>query len=197
MANPRKFQFDLPSNGRPEIFRLDEEFFPGIRSSWPSVTRRRRVHPINGIRAIVIHATAGSSSAGAASVMFAGKASWHWLIPDENEPQHGHFAWACAPETLAAFHVRNSRHHPDVNRNKKRVNDWSLGVEIVNSQDRNVVDKFSNWQVEMTSRIVRFCWAKYPNLKHVVSHAKLDPDRRTDPGKNFPWDEFKDKVLRG
>ncbi len=28
--------------------------------------------------------------------------------------------------------------------------------------------------------------AKYPNLKHVVSHAKLEPIRRSDPGKFFP-----------
>jgi N-acetylmuramoyl-L-alanine amidase len=49
----------------------------------------------------------------------------------------------------------------------------------------------------MTARIVRFCWAKYPNLTHVVSHAKLDPERRTDPGAHFPWDEFKNQVLHG
>ena len=195
MANPRNFQFDLSSQVRPAIFKLEEEFFPNIRKSWPSVTKKRSVHPINGIRAIVIHATAGSSSAGAASVMFDGKASFHWLVPDENEPQHGHFVWACAPETLAAFHVRNSKHHPDVNGDKKRVNHWSLGIEIVNSQKNS--DQFSDWQVEMTARIVRFCWAKYPNLKHVVSHAKLDPNRRSDPGRNFPWNQFKDQVLNG
>jgi hypothetical protein len=28
-----------------------------------------------------------------------------------------------------------------------------------------------------------------------VSHAKLDPDRRTDPGKLFPWDSFRELVL--
>jgi N-acetylmuramoyl-L-alanine amidase len=49
----------------------------------------------------------------------------------------------------------------------------------------------------MTARIVRFCWAKYPNLKHVVSHAKLDPERRSDPGAHFPWDDFKRQVLDG
>ena len=141
----------------------------------------------------MIHATAGGSSAGAVSVMHAGNASFHWLVPDEDEQQHGHFAWACAPETLAAFHVRNSKFHPDVNDGAKLVNHWSMGVEVVNRQISS--DTFSDWQVTMTARIVRFCWAKYPNLKHVVSHSKLDPERRTDPGAHFPWDDFRNQVL--
>lgn len=195
MTDPKNFQFDLPSSGRPALFRLDEQFFPGIRDFWPISTRKRTVDPINGIRAVVIHATAGSSSSGAVSVMREGKASFHWLVPDEDEEQHGHFAWACAPETSAALHVQNSKRHPDVNDGKNRVNNWSLGIEIVNRQRTS--DKFSAWQVSMTARIVRYCWAKYPNLKHVVSHAKLDPGRRTDPGSHFPWDEFRRQVLDG
>lgn len=31
----------------------------------------------------------------------------------------------------------------------------------------------------------------------MVSHLKLDPARRSDPGVNFPWDKFKDLVLNG
>jgi N-acetyl-anhydromuramyl-L-alanine amidase AmpD len=195
MTDPKQFQFDLPAAGRPPLFTLEEEFFPGIKDFWPISTKKRMVHPIDGIRAVVIHATAGSSSVGAVSVMKEGKASFHWLVPDENEEQHGHFVWACAPETLAAFHVQNSKSHPDVNDGKNLVNHWSLGVEMVNSQKSS--DEFSAWQVSMTARIVRFCWAKYPNLKHVVSHAKLDPERRTDPGSHFPWNDFQQQVLNG
>lgn len=98
------------------------------------------------------------------------------------------------PEALAAWHVLNTVSHPDVNDGKKRVNHWSLGIEVVNRQEN---DPFSSWQVEMTARIVRYCWAKYPNLKHVVSHAKLDPIRRTDPGTEFDWQRFKSLVLNG
>lgn len=195
MGTPKNYQFDLPSSGRPSMFELGDRFFPGIQTSWPRVTARRMVHPIDGIRAVVIHATAGSSSSGAVSVMHAGTASFHWLVPGKNEEQHGHFAWACAPETLAAFHVRNDKSHPQVNGGERRVNHWSLGIEIVNTQNRQTPDPFSDWQVSITARIVRFCWAKYPNLKHIVSHARLDPDRRTDPGANFPWEEFKQQVL--
>jgi N-acetylmuramoyl-L-alanine amidase len=32
---------------------------------------------------------------------------------------------------------------------------------------------------------------------HVVSHAKLDPGRRSDPGTDFDWTRFKALVLNG
>lgn len=194
MNDPKKYQLNLPSIGRPDDVVLNEVWYPGIKDFWDDCTSERSVDRILGIKAIVIHATAGSSSSGAVSVMVDGKASFHWLVPDENEDQHGQLVWACAPETRAAWHVRNSCSHPDVNGGAKKVNHWSLGIEIVNSQ---INDPFSDWQVEATARIVRYCWAKYPNLVHVVSHAKLDPDRRKDPGISFPWDRFKDLVLNG
>ncbi|MEL7210761.1 MAG: hypothetical protein AAGK32_21410, partial [Actinomycetota bacterium] len=67
-------------------------------------------------------------------------------------------------------------------------------IEIVN-RITGTHDPYSDWQVEMTVQIVRYAWAKYPNLRHVVSHAKLDPERRSDPGPLFPWDDFRERVL--
>ncbi len=195
MPNPAEFQFDLDPNNRPTNATISEEFYPRIQDFWAISTRARPGDPINSVKAVVIHATAGTTSDGAVSVMRAGNASFHWLVPDEDEPQHGRFVWACAPERRAAAHVLNSKHHPDVNNDARRVNDWSLGIEIVNRA--NGGDAYSDWQVEAVARIVRFCWGKYPNLRHVVSHAKLDPERRTDPGANFPWERFRGLVLNG
>ncbi len=81
--------------------------------------------------------------------------------------------WSGAPAARAAWHVQNSKRHPDVNGGAKKVNHWSLGIEVVNAQVAS--DTFSDWQIEATAQIVRRCWSKYPNLWHVVSHAKLDP----------------------
>ena len=193
MLQPQEYQFDLPASPRPAPSTIPEQWYPGIASVWPKCTSKRVWDPILGVRTVVIHATAGGSSEGAISVMNANKASWHWLVPDENESQHGKLVWACAPEARAAWHVRNSVSHPDVNGGANRTNHSSLGIEIVNTQLSN--DAFSDWQVGVTAEIVRYCWAKYPNLKHVVSHAKLDPSRRTDPGTNFPWLQLKQRVL--
>jgi len=91
--------------------------------------------------------------------------------------------------------VRNSRFHADVNNGRKYVNYWSLGVEIVNTQDPGVTDPYSDWQVKQAAELVRYAWSKYPDLVDVVSHAKLDPERRVDPGARFPWDRFRELVL--
>jgi len=190
--NPDKYHFLLPKDNKPTNIQLPEVWYPNINEHWKKSTSKRIFNPIFGIKAIVIHATAGHSSDGAMSVMQNGKASWHWLVPDENEVEHEKIVWACAPETLAAWHVRNSISNPDVNEGKNKVNHWSLGIEIVNSQKN---DPFSDWQVKITADIVKYCWAKYPNLEHIISHAKLDPSRRTDPGTLFPWENFKDQVL--
>ena len=197
MPIPRDYQFDLPAANRPVDVTIPEDWFPGVQNFWHRCTSPRSVgNHITGIRAIVIHATAGASSAGAVSVMNGRPAaSFHWLVPDEDEPQHGRIIWACVRERDAAWHVRPDKSHPNVNGGQRRVNHWSLGVEIVNRQSRNGSDAFSDWQVAVTAQLVQYCWAKYPNLRHVVSHARLDPLRRTDPGSNFPWDEFKEMVL--
>lgn len=194
MADPRTYQFNLPATGRPSGVEIPELWYPGVQNYWSRCTSQRSVGDhIQGVEAVIIHATAGSSSAGAVSVMNSSPAaSFHWLIPDENEPQHGNTFWACVRERDAAWHVRPIARHPSVNGGANRVNHWSLGIEIVNSQSG---DSFSNWQVEITALLIRYCWAKYPNLKHIVSHARLDPSRRTDPGSNFPWDRFEDLVL--
>jgi len=193
MRDPQKYQLDLPRDRRPSPIKLEEMLHPGVKKTWPKCTDIRSVDPIDGIKAVVIHATAGSTSPGAVSVMIAGRASFHWLVPSEIEKQHGRYVWACVPEDLAAWHVRKDKSHPDVYAGKNNVNHWSLGIEVVNTQKDS--DHFSEWQIYMTALIVQYCWAKYPKLEYIVSHAKLDPERRTDPGVNFPWERFKDLVL--
>lgn len=193
MRDPREFQFDLPAHARPAEARIEERWYPGIREHWAGSTSRRIYDPILGMRAVVIHATAGTSSAGAVSVMTDGRASFHWLVPDEDEWAHGRLIWACAPEARAAWHVRNVCSHPAVWGGRPRINHFSLGIEVVNAVRAG--DGYSDWQIEATARILRYAWAKYPNLAHVVSHARLDPGRRSDPGAHFPWERFRELVF--
>ena len=187
--------FELPSSEKPIPHFMHQYWYPGVEKTWEYATSSRIFDPIFGVRAIAIHATAGSSTYGAMSVMKGGNASWHWLVPDENEKAHGKFAWACAPEARAAWHIRNAVSHPFINNGQNKINHWSLGIEIVNNQ--TTADEFSEWQLNMTAKIVRYAWAKYPNLKYVLSHALMDPHRRSDPGTNFDWQRFKSKVITG
>ena len=193
MPDPQTYHFDLDPANRPANATLAEQWYPGIQDAATAASSSRIYDPIMGVRAVVIHATAGGSSSGAASVIFDGAASFHWLVPDEDEAQHGQFVWATCHEARAAWHVRNSASHPAIWNGNNKINHYSLGIEVVNRQAG--ADAFSAWQVEATAEIVRYCWAKYPNLRHVVSHAKLDPTRRSDPGSHFPWTAFTSAVL--
>ena len=184
MADPRAYHFRLPPYAGPRLPEPPNAWYPDVRAHAPLCTSERTARGDGRVRAFVVHATAGSSSAGAMSVMLRDhSASWHWLVPDENEPQHGQHVWACAPERRAAWHVRNDRSHPDVQQGARLVNYWSLALELVNSQQQ---DAFSDWQVEQAVALVRYAWSRYPELVDVVSHAKLDPARRSDPGPAFP-----------
>lgn len=193
MRDPRLYHLDLPASRRPPAHRLAEKIHDSAWAAAGQCTSARPKAPNAAIRLIVIHATAGSSTEGAISVMRDGRASFHWIVPDENEPAHESHVWATAPERRAAWHVRAACFHPKVLAGARRLNGVSLGVEIVNAQSGG--DGFSGWQIAATADIVRYAWAKYPGLAQVVSHARLDPGRRTDPGANFPWEDFTARVL--
>lgn len=49
----------------------------------------------------------------------------------------------------------------------------------------------SGWPIVAVLDITFGIGDKYPNLKHVVSHAKLEPTRPSDPGKFSPWERLK------
>jgi hypothetical protein len=194
MPEPTTFHFRLPPYQGPPLPEPPNAWYPGIQASWPRCTSDRLLRSDGRIRAFVIHATDGFRSVDAVTNMHAGVSSFHWLIPDEDEPQHGNSIWACVQERRAAWHVRNSRSHPDVNGNSSNVNYWSLGVELVNRVTGGG-DPYSDWQIEQAAALVRYAWSKYPELRDVVSHAKLDPGRRSDPGSDFPWERFRQMVL--
>ncbi len=195
MALPTGFQFDLAPVGKPVPFQLFEQLYPGVQEHWAQATSKRMRDPILGVTTVVVHSMSGRDCEDAMSLMKSRRASWHWLIPGENEEQHGKMVWACAPEARAALHVRNSCCHLDVEGGRAGVNHFSLGICIASRKAGADPDSYSKWQLFAASEIIRYCWAKYPNLKHVVSHAKLDPQRRADPGRNLPWDALRGLVV--
>ena len=148
MGDPTTYHFDLDPALRPAHAPLEERWWPGIRDAALKASSARIYDPILGVRAVVIHATAGGSSAGAASVIFDRKASFHWLVPDEDEPQHGAFVWATCHEARAAWHVRNGCSHPAIWDGRGRINHWSLGIEVVKVQPGPVNTRFDERALE-------------------------------------------------
>jgi len=117
------------------------------------------------------------------------KASWHWLIPDEDEPAHGRYVWRCVDDAMKAWHVLRSVRFPVDG--KKDINSRSIGIEIVNAQVGEK-DYFSDWQLRVTAAIVNYCRVTIgPDRPwYLATHAYLDPNRKLDPGHVFDWDLF-------
>jgi len=197
MADPNTFHFTLPANNRPPLSELSEQLHPAFPFLTANRARSRGRDVFEVIDTVVIHATAGFATQHAVDTWRTVRASAHWIVPDEDEPQHEQFVWATVAEAKAAIHVRDVINvRRTVLGAGPNVNNRSLGVEIVNTQNvQDFRDQYSRWQVTATARIVLYAWAKYPNLKHVISHGKLDPGRRVDPGRQFPWDDFRQAVL--
>ncbi|WP_411994528.1 N-acetylmuramoyl-L-alanine amidase [Agarivorans sp. DSG3-1] len=196
MDDPRNYYFELPGGAQPKFSPLNERCHQSYGWLSKHRARSRRSDVLDGVDTLVIHATAGYATQHAVDTWKVRKASAHWIVPDENEPQHGHFVWATVAEAKAAYHVRDTIELPEFLTGNRNINNRSLAIEVVNTQDvEGFSDPYSEWQIQHTANIVLHAWSKYPNLKHIVSHAKLDPTRRKDPGSNFPWMRFRECVL--
>lgn len=64
---------------------------------------------------------------------------------------------------------------------RKNVNDFSLGIEIMNKKDT----QFTKEQYSAVKSLVGTLKKKYA-IKHIVGHGDIAPDRKTDPW-NFDW----------
>ncbi len=195
MPDPSTYILKLDPALRPSPQRLAEHIVPDFDWFGTHRASQRPGDAVAAIEGIVIHATAGGTATGALDWWRnpAVKASAHWLVPAEREALHAKAVIAVVPEARAAWHVRPECAHPDINGGRKAINRWSLGIEIVNTQAPG--DAFSDWQLEATAAIVRYAWAKYPNLRWLFSHAAVDPKRRSDPGAGFDWDRFVGRVM--
>ena len=80
----------------------------------------------------------------------------------------------------------------------KSLNKYSIGIEIQNSGHNNNFEKFSKKQIISTKKLLRYLIVEYKiNLKNVLGHSDIAPDRKKDPGEKFPWKELaKSKLSR-
>lgn len=137
------------------------------------------------IDTIVIHCTAGRTTEGAVATLLDPKsaASAHIVIPRAGRKGEPERTIRMVEDTSKAWHVRREV----VFMNRNDVNSRSLGIEIVNTCLKD--DKYSAWQVEEAARWCRHWINRFP-IRYIVTHARLDPKRRLDPGDHFPWDHF-------
>lgn len=168
-------------------------------------------------RAIVVHYTAGRTLAGAVTTLTKppartpdGKlkgASAHVVIGRDGEVAQ-----------LVAFDRIAWHAGPSLWRGKPKLNDWSIGIELVNlgplkpesehMWDPDVfmhevpeepgVTRYDPWQrytepqLAKLEQVIAALRAAYPSIVELTGHEHIciPRGRKTDPGPAFPWERF-------
>ena len=103
--------------------------------------------------------------------------SCHYLIKKNGE------IIAMVPETYIAWHAGKSSW-----RNCKSLNKNSIGIEITNPGHEFKYKKFTEKQINTLLKLSRYLIKKYKiDLKNILGHSDIAPERKKDPGEKFPW----------
>ena len=77
---------------------------------------------------------------------------------------------------------------------KEDCNDYSIGIELEGTD----VDSFEENQYESLVSLTSILMSELPRitLDRIVGHSDIAPGRKSDPGKGFDWDKFKDRIIK-
>ena len=131
------------------------------------------------IKFIVFHYTGMKKESEAISRLtnIQSQVSCHYLIKKNGE------IIAMVPETYIAWHAGKSSW-----KNCKSLNKNSIGIEITNPGHEFKYKKFTEKQINTLLKLSRYLIKKYNiNLKNILGHSDIAPERKKDPGENFPW----------
>ena len=108
------------------------------------------------------------------------RVSAHYLVTDEPVPR----VLLLIPENRVAYHAGKSAW-----RGREGLNACSIGIEIVNADgDRQ---DYPPAQVEAVAKLVAELAVRHGiEARNIVAHAEIAPDRKSDPGRRFPWERL-------
>ena len=87
------------------------------------------------------------------------------------------------PEPYIAWHAGKSSWG-----SYKSLNKNSIGIEITNPGHEHNYKKFTKKQISSLLKLSRFLIKKYKiNVKNILGHSDIAPERKKDPGEKFPW----------
>ena len=87
------------------------------------------------------------------------------------------------PDLYAAWHAGKSKWL-----NYNSLNKNSIGIEIQNPGHENKYKNFSTKQLSSLKILLRTLIKKYKiDLKNILGHSDIAPERKKDPGEKFPW----------
>ena len=87
------------------------------------------------------------------------------------------------PDLYIAWHAGKSKWL-----NYNSLNKNSIGIEIQNPGHENKYKNFSPKQLSSLKILLRTLIKKYKiDLKNILGHSDIAPERKKDPGEKFPW----------
>ncbi|NIE99661.1 N-acetylmuramoyl-L-alanine amidase [Pantoea sp. Acro-805] len=152
-------------------------------------------HPAQGarprIKVVVIHYTAEDLPSSLATLTDR-EVSAHYLIPQQPAQKNGQgVIWQLVPECQLAWHAG-----PSFWRGATRINDTSVGIEIVNRGYTRTLtgvewQPFTAAQISVLIALVKDITQRYAiSPENVVGHSDIAPQRKQDPGPLFPWQQL-------
>jgi N-acetylmuramoyl-L-alanine amidase len=131
------------------------------------------------IDALILHYT-GMPSAEAALARLcdpAAAVSAHYLIDEDGS------VVALVPEHRCAWHAGRSAWQ-----SQERLNDISIGIELVNPGHEWGYRPFTEAQYAACIELCRAILGRWPiPARRVLAHSDVAPDRKQDPGELFDW----------
>lgn len=139
------------------------------------------------IDTIIIHHTAP----------FASLTRVGYFFQDVNSRVSAHFTVGREGLIIQSVDENNRAWHagPSAWLGKNNVNDYSIGIEILNDGDGK--DPFTDPQYEAVARLVSYLMKKYDiPFSRVIGHRDIaiPLGRKVDPADNFDWKSFKSKI---
>lgn len=140
------------------------------------------------IKILVLHYTAGDFDVSLATLTDR-QVSAHYLIPENPPVSRGKpRIWQLVPEKDLAWHAGVSFW-----RGATRINDTSIGIELENQGWLKVAGvksfaPFAPAQINALIPLAKDIIARYHiEPQNVLAHADVAPQRKDDPGPQFPW----------
>ena len=131
------------------------------------------------IKFIIFHYTGMKKESEAISRLtdIQSEVSSHYLIKNNGE------IITMVPEAYIAWHAGKSSWG-----SYKSLNKNSIGIEITNPGHDSDYKKFTKKQITSLLKLSKFLIKKYKiNLKNILGHSDIAPERKKDPGEKFPW----------
>ena len=151
----------------------------------PSFDSKKRKK--NQIKFIVFHYTGMKSEKATIKRLtdFKSEVSCNYLIKKNGE------IVTMVPDLYISWHAGKSlwKKYQSLNKN-------SIGIEITNPGHRHGYERFSNSQIRSLIKLSRSLIKKYKiNLKNILGHSDIAPERKKDPGEKFPWEYLAKKNI--